>query len=400
MDGGAVRATSARKPRGIPARASLVLAVQRARLAGVSTSCAFSTVLFDLDGTLVATDGFWIPAARQGATRAFEELGLARELPSADEWMGLVGLPLARGIAELLPELTDEQREHVLARCVEAEEELLRTRGAFLIPGVAETLTELDRQGVRMGVASNCGRDYLEHMLGGLGPLQQYIREGRCLESPGVIDKADMVADLLLTFGERDAVVVGDRAGDREAAWANGLPFVHCTFGFGGPGESEGADAVIETPPDLLPVLARRDEWIRQALDDLGVFGSEPPRAVRVEGAPASGKTLWAGRAARILEQEGVSARLDEADADRIVLGGSGPERTVFLDVAPEIRRRRLGGRDRIPGVTSPPGGRTPAVEPEPAVPEGALVLAADSPLGPVRRTARARDLSKGPSRA
>ena len=364
----------------------------------MSTACAFSTVVFDLDGTLVATDGFWIPAARQGATRAFEELGLDRPVPTPQEWMNLVGLPLARGIAELLPDLADDQRDRVLARCVEAENELLRTRGAFLIPGVAETLSELDRQGVRMGVASNCGRDYLAHMLGGLGPLQEYIREGRCLESPGVIDKADMVADLLLTFGKRDAVVVGDRAGDRDAAWANGLPFVHCTFGFGGPGESEGADAVIETPQDLLPVLARRDEWIRKALEDLGLFGAERPSGVRVEGPRAAGKTLWAERARHLLQAEGVPARLEEGAPDRIALDGSAPERVVYLDASEEVRRRRLAGRDRIPGVTALPG--SSALEEDPAVPPDALVLAADSPLGPVRRSARAPGLSNRPPRA
>ena len=61
------------------------------------TGFPFDSIVFDLDGTLVATDRFWIPAARAGARRAFEELGLERELPSADQWMSMVGYPLEEG---------------------------------------------------------------------------------------------------------------------------------------------------------------------------------------------------------------------------------------------------------------------------------------------------------------
>ena len=338
---------------------------------------SFGHVIFDLDGTLVATDGFWIPAARAGAARAFAELALDRAQPSSEEWMSLVGLPLSVGIAQILPDLDEPQRAHVLERCVEAEHELLRSGGAILLPGVAETLAELHAQGVRMGVASNCGRDYLDHMLGQLAPLREFISEGRCLDSPGVTDKADMVADLLLTFGTREAVMVGDRGGDREAAWANGLPFVHCAFGFGSQSEAEQAEAVIEEAPELLDVLARRDEWIRAELEKLGAFGSDPPRTIRVAGARGAGTTSWARSAARLLG--GLEWSEDEGCV-RIELGGSGPEPTVFLRASRTVRARRLAGRDRIPGVTNLGAG---AACPEcPGPPPGATVLDAENALG------------------
>ena len=44
----------------------------------MSLSIPYDAVLFDLDGTLVATDRFWPQAARAGALLAFEELGLER----------------------------------------------------------------------------------------------------------------------------------------------------------------------------------------------------------------------------------------------------------------------------------------------------------------------------------
>ena len=86
-----------------------------------SSEFPYEAVLFDLDGTLVATDRFWVPAARVGAKRAFAELGLEREIPTAEEWMGLVGLPLAEGFDALFEDLSPKERQVILERCVEEE---------------------------------------------------------------------------------------------------------------------------------------------------------------------------------------------------------------------------------------------------------------------------------------
>lgn len=224
----------------------------------------FDAVLFDLDGTLVATDLFWPDAARAGARAAFRELSIERPLPTPDEWMGLVGLVLGEGFAGLFPDLTPEQRRVLMARCGEAERELLGQGRAALLPGVREALDELRDRGVRMGVASNCSRPYLEAMLGGPGlpgrdrpgpGLATWIQEARCLDSPGISRKADMVGDLLLAFGTRRAVMVGDRLGDRDAAWANGLPHVHLARGYAVAGERVQAEAVIEGMDALVSCL-------------------------------------------------------------------------------------------------------------------------------------------------
>jgi len=117
----------------------------------------FDGVVFDLDGTLVATDRFWVEAARAGARRAFAELGLTRELPSGAEWMNLVGLPLAEGFGQLFPDLPQAQLSVLMRRCVEEEESALRAGQAALLPGVPETLAELAGRGLKLGIASNAG---------------------------------------------------------------------------------------------------------------------------------------------------------------------------------------------------------------------------------------------------
>lgn len=290
----------------------------------------FDAVVFDLDGTLVATDRFWIDAARVGARRAFAELGLDRPLPSAAEWMSLVGLPLAQGFARLFPDLDAVQRARVQAACEEEEHRVLRAGGAALLPGVSETLDALRDRGVRLGIASNCGASYLASMMGDLG-LERWIDEARCLDSPGIRSKADMVADLLTTFGTRAAVMVGDRLGDRDAAWANGLPHVHLARGFAPAGEVVEAEATIETMVDLLPRLERRTRWIEGALERLEVDLASPPRTIGVTGPPGAGKSLFAIDVARILEAHGRKAVVVALDDHRRACAEQDLSSTAFV---------------------------------------------------------------------
>ena len=219
-----------------------------------ATDFPFEAVLFDLDGTLVATDRFWVPAARVGAKRAFAELGLEREIPTPEEWMGLVGLPLAEGFDALFEDLSPEQRKVILDRCVEEEHFALDAGRAALLPGALEVLQQLRRRGVRTGIASNCSQRYLDAAMEGMG-LGEWVEEGRCLESHGIGNKADMLSDLLITFDTQSAVMVGDRQGDFLAAQANSLPFVLCENGFRQDWEQFECEGRIPDLLELIPLL-------------------------------------------------------------------------------------------------------------------------------------------------
>lgn len=332
----------------------------------------FDAVLFDLDGTLVATDRFWPDAARAGARRAFDELGLARELPSQADWMDLVGRPLEDGFDVLFADLEPQARAHVLARCVEVEHALLAEGRAGCLPGVTEALTTLRAAGVRTGIASNCSREYLAAMMEGLG-LGEWIEEARCLDSRGVADKADMIEDLLLTFGTRRAVFVGDRVGDRDAAWANGVPHVHLARGYAGAGEHVEAEGVIEGMDALLPRL----EWRRSWVEDL-VRRHAPPVGERLglTGGPGAGKTL--------LAEELTDAGLAVAEGEDL----TGEACAVLLElVVPEdVLRRRLVGRDlRCAGAAAREAAlaRLEAHRDRPS-PHGAVSIEAANALGPL----------------
>jgi phosphoglycolate phosphatase len=330
----------------------------------------FDAVLFDLDGTLIATDRFWVQAARTGARRALGELGIERELPSAEEWMGVVGQPLERGFRALFPDLEDAARRRVQRACEEEEHALLRAGGAALMPGAREVLEALRAQGIRIGIASNCARSYLDHMLDALG-LAALADEARCLDSPGIGDKADMLADLLATFGTRSAVMVGDRAGDRDAAWENGLPHVHCAFGFAARGEDVGAEGTIEDLGALPGLLRRRARWIEDALERAGVLRALArggPLAVGITGPTAAGKSLFARDAARLLAARGRPATRASLDlflrshedrahgADEDHLGRAFDLEAAAVELLePHARGLELGLRRDSPGPEGAP---------------------------------------------
>lgn len=214
----------------------------------------YDVVVFDLDGTLIATDEFWIPAARAATRRVFRERGIGLAEPSGEQWMALVGHPMAIGLRIVLPDLEPADLEALMAACIEEEEAALEAHGAKLLPGAREMLENLAELGVPMGIASNCGGRYLAHMMDDLG-LNQWIGEARCLDSPGIRDKREMVSDVMLSFGADRGVMVGDRFGDMYAGRENGLYCVGYTGAFGDTAEVLRADLVIEHLEDLVKSL-------------------------------------------------------------------------------------------------------------------------------------------------
>ncbi len=305
----------------------------------------FDAVLFDLDGTLVATDRYWPAAARVGARRAFDELGLDRAEPSDAEWMSMVGLPLGLAFERVFPDLDDDARAVVLERCREEEHELLRQGLAQPLPGALELLRELRAAGVKLGIASNCSQEYLESVTESVG-IDELVHERRCLHSPGVSNKADMIADLLATFATRSAVMVGDRESDMHAAHAHGVPHVHLECGYAA-GERFECEAVVHGLEDVSPLLRRRSVFLREALDTLCPPGAVGPATLGVGGPPGAGKTLLARDLERLVAAEGRSCTIVELDGDP---GTEEPavDARVVLDVGPEVALRRLASREGL----------------------------------------------------
>lgn len=336
----------------------------------------FDAVIFDLDGTLVATERYWPDAARSATHSFFAEQGLERAIPSPAEWLSMVGRPLEEAFAETFPDLEPSVRAALMKACEKAESERLNRGQAELLGAVPETLDMLEICGVRMGVASNCGHDYLDAMMNGLG-LSRWVEEARCLRSPGVHNKSDMIADILMHFDTRSAVMVGDRRGDRDAAWENGLPFIHIPRGYGGAREEVHAEAVLDGMDQLIGRLEHRDQLLREVLADL-----PDAKSIAVTGLPLSGKSILCRDLRRVAEELGRSLEvLDDPQPGSI----AACDGVIGLSAAEEILVRRARGLRRgiDPVVTLLEN--LPDATARLKAQEGALLLDAGNPLAPER---------------
>ena len=204
-------------------------------------------LIFDLDGTLFQTDQVSIPAVQE----ALRHAGYAP--PPGEEIAEFFGRPPADFYAWIharYPGISPE----VVASIDEWELCLVRDRGA-LYPGVGEMLAELRRQVSHMAICSNGPGPYVQEVVRshGLAPFFDDIRHRLTDED----NKPVMVAELLARLPGRPAAVIGDRWDDIAAAHENGLLAIASAYGFGNTEEHAGADAVVRSPREIVPLVGR-----------------------------------------------------------------------------------------------------------------------------------------------
>ena len=199
----------------------------------------YQHILFDLDGTLIDS----ADAILEGFRRVVHDLGLTPLRPIDRR---LIGPPLRQTLSSLTGIDDPEQLAHMAQRFsdwYDAE----GYRGTTVYPGIAELLATLHAHGARLHVVTNKRLRPTRLILDWLGWRSYFER----------IDTQDMRADAPLTsksavlgrlldelaIHHSEAIYVGDRLDDVQAAADHGLPCVTVGWGYG------AADAI---PPDGL----------------------------------------------------------------------------------------------------------------------------------------------------
>lgn len=210
-------------------------------------------VLFDLDGTLADTApdlGFALNQMR--AKRGLAPLPLATTRPYTS--MGARGL-LAVGLG-ISPEHADYQalREEFLQ--IYEQNLCLETR---LFEGMDELLSALEGLGLSWGVVTNKAERFTFPLLELLGVRDRAAciiggdTTGRTKPDPAPM----FAATSRMGIAPEYCVYVGDDLRDIQAGRAAGMKVVAAKFGYlnGGSPENWNADAMIDTPLDLLAYL-------------------------------------------------------------------------------------------------------------------------------------------------
>lgn len=213
-------------------------------------------VLLDLDGTL--TDS--APGILASLRHAFAELGLP--VPRDDVLRSFVGPPL--GLSLERHGLPPEQVALAIA-AYRREFERAGMLDNALYPGIPGLLGALADAGVVALVATAKPQPYAVRIVEHFG-LHRTLHGGLDgvfgaeTEGAGVTAGKDVIiARALAALGlpGTGVVMVGDREHDVEGAAVHGVPTVGAGWGYGSPGELEGAGAVAlaESPEALATLL-------------------------------------------------------------------------------------------------------------------------------------------------
>jgi phosphoglycolate phosphatase len=216
-------------------------------------------VLVDLDGTLVDPK----PGLIGSIQYALDRLG--HPIPPADELLWMIGPPFRVSFPRLLgtTERTEEAIRHYRENYFSGA-----MYDAIVYDGIPEALDALRGAGCRLFVATAkphfYARPILEHF-----DLARHFSGIHGPELDGTRDhKHDLIAHIVAGANVRpeNAIMVGDREHDVNAATRNSIRTVGVTWGYGSAEEliAAGAAALCSAPQDLA----------QTALDLLGSLGN------------------------------------------------------------------------------------------------------------------------------
>ena len=213
-----------------------------------------STILFDLDGTLVDTapdlgHALNLQLIRHGK----QPLTDAAIRPFASHGSrGLVGLGF--GITPKDDSFINMRDEYL------AIYDTVFTRSPVLLPGIAELVQAIETKGLKWGIVTNKPRRFTMPLIEGMG---LYKRAACVVSGDDAPQPKPSPATLLMACEQvgvlpENCIYIGDAERDIQAGRAAGMKTVVALFGYidvTDKPQDWGADALIEVPSELLKVL-------------------------------------------------------------------------------------------------------------------------------------------------
>lgn len=216
---------------------------------------AVRAVLFDVDGTLFSSEEIIHQVYIEEFSRTQRDLGRPAKIPGKSEIIAEIGKPVPVIFRNLAPDLTQAEQDEVSARILEGLVRHILAGEGHHYPGAKETIRDLHARGFRLFTASNGREPYVRSILEANKVIEYF--SGLPVIGGRITNKTELVSDFLLreSLSPAQAILVGDRASDRDAALDNGVCFAACRFGHGTPAEWEGAAAFLDNITDLSRLL-------------------------------------------------------------------------------------------------------------------------------------------------
>jgi phosphoglycolate phosphatase len=216
-------------------------------------------IAFDLDGVIYSSEPFLGEAYREAIARVnAQRPGSFPRVPSTREILDHVGWPVPVILNRLFPQIDPEAVRLLYSATLTVICAHMAQGEGILFGGVAATLTRLRHAGLRLAIASNGRRQYVETVLT-THRIAQYFEELVSVGDAGIEGKGDVLRALLLRngVGPSETIMVGDRDSDVEAAAAVGCHFIGCDYGHGYRDEIAHAGPIVSRFEQLPGVIAR-----------------------------------------------------------------------------------------------------------------------------------------------
>jgi len=210
-------------------------------------------ILFDLDGTLTASD----PGILASVRYALEAMG--EPVPGADQLARFIGPPLAESFSRFCGMDPDRVQAAITAYRV-----YFADRGQFensVYAGIPEVLAALRAEGRELAVATSKAEVFAGSILAHFD-LEGFFTAVVGSELDGRrTAKSEVITEALARLGRPrgGAVMIGDRFHDVVGARTVGIPCLGALWGYGITAEltGAGADLLVDKPTDLLTALLR-----------------------------------------------------------------------------------------------------------------------------------------------
>ena len=213
-------------------------------------SPAIGSLILDVDGTLWDST----PIVAKAWSRAVKEMGFDKKV-EPDTLKGLFGMTMDDIALALVPEATADQRNELMDRCVEYEQQALEDDPCDICyPGVIDTIRKL-KDLIPLTIVSNCQSGYIELFMKKTGLTKAEIMDTECFGDTG-LGKSDNIRLVTERNGLKDPFYVGDTEGDRKAVREAGIGFISADYGFGSP---EEADIRIDRFDGLLAYIREKE---------------------------------------------------------------------------------------------------------------------------------------------
>jgi phosphoglycolate phosphatase len=207
------------------------------------TIATYSSLIFDLDGTIWDTSG----TIDRSWNKALLRFAGLRPQFSLKEILSIMGKHHADILADLFPSAAKADAEACLAECYVEHREDIRENNAFMLYKDAERVIRELAKTRSVFLVSNCDQPYLDLFLDKFSERESFSAT-LCHGATGK-DKASNIRQIVEEHELSKVAYIGDTATDAQAAKSAELPFIFANYGFG---KVENSDHSISALEELL----------------------------------------------------------------------------------------------------------------------------------------------------